>query len=102
MSEGWSSAQTNQTLPHASLAGSYLDVEEDPAFRRCPVRADVSQAEAGYGYGYGAYGYHHYRPHYSYSYSYCHYVSRPVTILVWDDYSYSYIYKTIYRSYKVC
>ena len=76
MSEGWSSAQTNQTLPHASLAGSYLDVEEDPAFRRCPVRADVSQAEAGYGYGYGAYGYHHYRPHYSYSYSYCHYVSR--------------------------
>ena len=60
----------------------------------------VSQAEAGYGYGYGGYGYH-YRPHYSYSYSYCHYESRP-TIRVWDEYSYSYIYKTIYRSYKVC
>ena len=29
-------------------------------------------------------------------------MSRPVTIRVWDDYSYSYIYKTIYRSYKVC
>jgi ribosome recycling factor len=28
--------------------------------------------------------------------------SRPITIRVWDDYSYSYIYKTIYRSYKVC
>jgi hypothetical protein len=63
--------------------------------------ACVSQAEAGYGYGYGGYGYH-YRPHYSYSYSYCHYESRPVTIRVWDDYSYSYIYRTIYRSYKIC
>jgi hypothetical protein len=58
----------------------------------------ASSAEAGYGYGYGGYG--SYRPHYSYSY--CHYVSRPVTIRVWDDYSYSYYYKTIYRSYKVC
>jgi len=38
----------------------------------------------------------------SYSYSYCHYESRPVTIRVWDDYSYSYIYRTIYRSYKIC
>jgi hypothetical protein len=62
----------------------------------------ASQAEAGYGYGYGGYGYNHYRPHYSYSYSYCHYVNRPVTIRVWDDYSYEYIYKTIYRSYRVC
>jgi len=61
----------------------------------------VSQAEAGNGYGYGGYGYH-YRPHYSYSYSYCHYESRPVTIRVWDDYSYSYIYRTIYRSYMIC
>jgi hypothetical protein len=55
----------------------------------------ASSAEAGYGYG--GYGYH-YRPHYSY----CHYVRRPVTIRVWDDYSYSYYYKTIYRSYKLC
>jgi hypothetical protein len=58
----------------------------------------ASQADAGYGYGYGGYGYKHYRHHYSY----CHYVKRPVTIRVWDDYSYSYFYKTIYRSYKVC
>ena len=29
-------------------------------------------------------------------------VSPKGTIRVWDDYSYSYIYKTIYRSYKVC
>src|SRR5262245_23142349 len=99
MSEGWSSAQTNQTLPQASLAGGYLDVEEDPAFRRCPVRSRARRFS--YGYGYGGYGYH-YRPHYSYSYSYCHYESRPVTIRVWDDYSYSYIYRTIYRSYKIC
>jgi predicted GNAT superfamily acetyltransferase len=53
----------------------------------------ASQAEASYGCG--GYGYNHYRPHYSYSYSYCHYVRRPVTIRVC-------IYKTIYRSYKVC
>ena len=57
----------------------------------------ASSAEAGYGYGYGGYGYH-YRPHYSY----CHYVSRPVTIRVWDDYSYSYFYKTIYRDIRIC
>ena len=61
----------------------------------------VSQAEAGYGYGYG-YSYH--RPHYSYSYyrPHCYIASRPVTIRIWDDYSYSYIYKTIYRDYRVC
>jgi hypothetical protein len=62
----------------------------------------VSQAEAHYGYGGYGYGYSHYQPHYSYNYSYCHYESRPVTIRLWDDYSYSYYYKTIYRSYKVC
>jgi hypothetical protein len=63
----------------------------------------ASQADAHYGYGYGyGYGYSHYQPHYSYSYSQCYYANRPVTIRVWDDYSYSYIYKTIYRSYRVC
>ena len=27
---------------------------------------------------------------------------RPVTIRVWSDYAYGYIYKTIYRSINVC
>jgi hypothetical protein len=58
----------------------------------------ASQAEAGYGYGYG-YGYSYHRPHYSYSYyqPHCYSVSRPVTIRIWDDYSYSYIFRTVYR-----
>jgi hypothetical protein len=64
----------------------------------------ASQAHAGYGYGHG-YGYHHYKPHYrSYSYykPYCHTVSRPVTIRVWDDYSCEYIFRTVYRDYRIC
>ena len=64
----------------------------------------ASQAEAGYGYG-SSYGYGHYKPHYrSYSYHkpHCYTVTKPVTIRVWDDYSYSYFYKTIYRDYRIC
>lgn len=99
MSEGWSSAQPNQTL------WKRHQLEITPMFKKILLSAaaltalvlGASSAEAGYGYG--GYGYH-YRPHYSYSY--CHYESRPITIRVWDDYSYSYYYKTIYRSYKVC
>ena len=102
MSEGWSSLNPIGRFPKRH------QLEVTPMFKKILLSAvaltglvlGASQAEAGYGYG--GYGYNHYRPHYSYSYSYCHYVSRPVTIRVWDDYSYSYIYKTIYRSYKVC
>jgi hypothetical protein len=64
----------------------------------------ASQADAGYGYG-SSYGYGHYKPHYrSYSYHkpHCYSVTKPVTIRVWDDYSYSYFYKTIYRDYRIC
>ena len=60
----------------------------------------------GYGNSYG-YGHNH---HYSNSYSYdytdysptCYYESQPVTLKIWDDYSYSYTFKTIYRQVKVC
>ena len=65
----------------------------------------ASQAEAGYGYGgYGGNGYGHRSHGYSYSYNQPHCVTkyRPVTIRVWDDYSYDYIYRTIYRDYRVC
>ncbi len=67
----------------------------------------ASQAQAGYGYGYG-YGYggygHHHSNYYNYSYYQPHCVTkyRPVTIRVWDDYSYDYTYRTIYRDYRVC
>ena len=66
----------------------------------------ASQAEAGYGYGYGyGYSYKHYKPYYrTYSYyrPHCYSVTKPVTIRVWDDYSYSYFYKTIYRDIRIC
>ena len=64
----------------------------------------ASQAEAGYGYGYG-HGHHNYKPYYrSYSYHrpHCYTSTRPVTIRVWDDYSYEYIFRTVYRDYRVC
>jgi len=66
----------------------------------------ASQANAGYGGGYGySYGYKHYKPHYrSYSYHkpHCYTVSRPVTIRIWDDYSYEYIFRTVYRDIRIC
>jgi hypothetical protein len=62
----------------------------------------VSQAQAGYGYGYGhGHGHGHYGHHWDYSYGGC-WVSRPVTIRIWSDYTYGYIYKTIYRRINVC
>jgi hypothetical protein len=65
----------------------------------------VPQAQAGYGghghgHGYG-HGHGHYGHHWNYSYGGC-WVSRPVTIRVWSDYAYGYIYKTIYRRINVC
>lgn len=62
----------------------------------------ASQAEAGYGY---SYGYGHDKPHYrSYSYHkpHCYTVTRPVTIRVWSDYSYAYIFRTVYRDIRIC
>jgi hypothetical protein len=62
----------------------------------------ASQAEAGYGY---SYGYKYYKPHYrSYSYHkpHCYTVTRPVTIRVWSDYSYGYIFRTVYRDIRIC
>jgi hypothetical protein len=62
----------------------------------------ASQAEAGYGY---SYGYGHDKPHYrSYSYHKPHRytVTRPVTIRVWSDYSYAYIFRTVYRDIRIC
>ena len=32
----------------------------------------------------------------------CHYETRPVTLKIWDEYSYSYYFKTVYRDVKVC
>jgi hypothetical protein len=62
----------------------------------------VPQAQADYGYGYGhGHGHGHYGHHWDYSYGGC-WVSRPVTIRIWSDYSYGYIYKTIYRRINVC
>jgi hypothetical protein len=69
----------------------------------------ASTAQAGYGYSFG-YGHnHHHNDFLNYSYNdysdyspSCYYESRPVTIKLWDDYSYSYYFKTIYRQVKVC
>jgi hypothetical protein len=51
----------------------------------------ASQADAGYGYR----SYSYYKPH-------CYTATRPVTIKIWDDYSYQYIFRTVYREYRVC
>ena len=58
----------------------------------------ASQAEAGYGYG-------HYKPHhrsYSYYKPHCYSVTKPVTIRVGSDYSYAYVFRTIYRDIRIC
>ncbi|MEC9368739.1 MAG: hypothetical protein VX871_08605 [Pseudomonadota bacterium] len=72
--------------------------------------ASAPKAEAGYGIsvGYsgghyngfsfgwgGGYGYNTYRPS-------CTYESYPVTVKVYDPYYYTYVYKTIYKTRKVC
>ena len=65
----------------------------------------ASAANAGYGI---SIGYGHGHGHFNYSLdlsdydSSCYYVVRPVTIKVWDDYSYSYYFKTINRKVRVC
>jgi len=64
----------------------------------------ASAANAGYGiYGYGHH--HYYNSYSSYQPSYqpsCYTQPRPVTIRVWDDYSWEFIFKTVYRDYRVC
>jgi hypothetical protein len=111
MSEGSSSAQTNQRResPRRKL-------EVDPMFKKILMTAaalsaltfGASAANAHYNSGYGYnYGYsYNYRPAYSYSYSSyqptCYYKSVPVTIRVWNDYYCEYTYKTVYRSVKSC
>jgi hypothetical protein len=67
----------------------------------------ASAANAGYGISIG-YGHGHGHGHFNYSLdlsdydSSCYYVVRPVTIKVWDDYSYGYYFKTIHRKVRVC
>lgn len=73
----------------------------------------TSPAHATYGNG------HHNKHRYNFSYnaypwlnnysykSYvyqpsCYYERRPVTLKLWDNYSYSFYFKTIYRDVKVC
>ena len=67
----------------------------------------ASAANAGYGisvsYGHGyGYGHGHHYNSYSYYQPSCYTRPRPVTIRVWDDYSYEYIFRTVYRDYPVC
>ena len=66
--------------------------------------ADAHGYGNSYGYGYG--NDHQYTNSYSYDYMdyspICYYESQPVTLKIWDDYSYSYTFKTIYRQVKVC
>ncbi|MGC2409027.1 MAG: hypothetical protein WA441_03240 [Methyloceanibacter sp.] len=48
---------------------------------------------------------HYYNSYSSYQPSYqpsCYTQPRPVTIRVWDDYSWEFIFKTVYRDYRVC
>lgn len=56
----------------------------------------------GYGHGYGHHGYGHYSLQFTDYNSDCYVTTRPATIRVWDDYSDSYFFKTIYRQVRVC
>jgi hypothetical protein len=38
----------------------------------------------------------------SWSYSSCHYETRPLTLKIWDPYTYSYYFKTVYRDVRIC
>ena len=61
-----------------------------------PPPCQVSFSSLRYGYykpRYRSYSYH--KPH-------CYTVTRPVTIRVWSDYSYAYIFRTVYRDIKIC
>ena len=75
----------------------------------------VSQAHATYGYNYNNYSHKKHHKHHNFSWynTYpwykqfvykpsCYFETRPVTIKLWDEYSYSYYFKTIYREVKVC
>jgi hypothetical protein len=54
----------------------------------------------------------HYKGHHNFSwyagypswnsYSSCHYETRPVTLKIWDQYSYGYHFKTVYRDVRIC
>ena len=50
----------------------------------------------------GCYNLSVYADYPSYSYSSCHYETRPVTLRIWDQYSYSYYFKTVYRDVRIC
>lgn len=67
----------------------------------------AASPKAGYGFsvGYGGYGYNSFNFGYGYNNYYrphCSYETYPVTIKVWDPYSYGYVFKTIYKTKKVC
>mgnify|MGYP000962077929 CR=1 FL=1 len=51
----------------------------------------------GYGGGYGG-GYHHHHNHFPV----CFTDTRAVTIRVWDEYAYRYVWRTVYRPQQVC
>jgi hypothetical protein len=54
----------------------------------------------------------HYKGHYNFSwyagypgwnsYSSCHYETRPVTLMIWNPYTYSYRLTTVYRDVRIC
>ena len=50
----------------------------------------------------GYYNFSLYADYPSYSYSSCHYETRPVTLRIWDQYSYSYYFKSVYRDVRIC
>jgi hypothetical protein len=60
----------------------------------------------GYRYNFSYSGYPWWANSYAYkAYNYqpsCHYGTRPVTLKIWDEYSYSYYFKTVYRNVKIC
>ena len=89
----------------ASPAGGSPDVQEIllSAAALSGLFLFASQAEAGYGRY--SYGYGHYKPHhrsYSYYKPHCYSVTKPVTIRVGSDYSYAYVFRTVYRDIRIC
>ena len=76
------------------------DAEEDPDCRSRPYRCRARRCLTCLRPLPGLFSL--YADYPSYSYSICHYETRPVTLRIWDQYSYSYYFKTVYRDVRIC
>jgi hypothetical protein len=78
------------------------DAEEDPDCRNRPFRCRAWRCLACVRPLQGHYNFSWYAGYPSWSYSICHYETRPLTLKIWDPYTYSYYFKTVYRDVRIC